>query len=90
MAVVAFADEDVANHAAGMDFVDAAAGLSTPVGQANVSFAGVGVIVAEVPSLRGVDLGMMPARTFYVGLLQRDHFIGRIEVKNALARVAID
>jgi len=31
---------------------------------------------------------MMPARTFYVGLLQRDHFIGRIEVKNALARVA--
>ena len=59
LAVVALANEDVADEASGVDVVDAAAGLAAGIGQAEKDFADASELGAVVPGLRRVDLGMM-------------------------------
>lgn len=89
LAVVAFADEDVADKASGMDVVGAAAGLAVRVGEAEKHFAIAGKFRPIVPSLRRVDFGVMALGAVNPGLLV-DKFFRRIEVQDALAGVAND
>src|SRR5579862_4253215 len=89
VAIVAFADKDVAEEASGVNVIDAAAGLTAGISQTKEDFPIGRKFGPVVPGLRRVDLGVMT-----LGAMQRwlfvYQFVLRIEVKNALAGVADD
>src|SRR5215469_10199438 len=89
VAVVPFADKNVAQEASGVDVVDAAAGLTAGVGQAKEDFPLSGELGAVVPGLRRIDLRMMTLGAVDRFLLL-DQLFFRVEIENALAGVADD
>src|SRR5580658_2582897 len=68
LAVVAFADENVADEASGVNVVDAAAGLAAGGRQAQKYFADFAKLRAVVPRLGRVDFRMMAFNTGGRGL----------------------
>src|ERR1700692_106232 len=87
VAVVALPSKNVADQTAGVHVENAAAGLTGCIRQANKNLTRFGVFLTVVPGLGSVDLGMMAARAL-VFRFEGLHFIGGIEVKNALAGIA--
>ena len=86
MAIIPFADEDVADETSGVNVIDAAAGLAVGIGQTEKYFANSTEFRAVIPSLGRIDFGMMAFGAGGRGLLIGE-FIGGIEVKDALAGV---
>ena len=62
LAVVTFADQDVANQAASMHVIDTAARLTARSRQAQEHFADFAPFGAVVPGLRRIDFRMMSFR----------------------------
>src|ERR1019366_372074 len=89
LAVIAFADEDIADEASGVDVVDAAAGLAAGGGQTEEDLADAAELCAIVPGLGCVDFGMMAFGTRGRGL-QVGEFVGGIEIQDPLTGVADD
>src|SRR5579871_3354727 len=89
LAVVAFANQDVANEASGMNVVHAPAGLAAGRGETKKDFANSAELGAVVPSLGSVDFRMMPFRA-RGGWLLVSQLLRRIEVQDPLAGVTDD
>ena len=68
---------------------NAATGLASGVVHAQQDFARTAEFLAVIPGLGSVDFGVMAARAFVLRL-KRLHFVGGIEIKNALAGIADD
>src|ERR1035438_8021798 len=86
LAIVAFANQDVADETSGVYVVDAPAGLPASRGETKEHFANSAKLGAVVPSLGRVNFRMM-AFCARGGRLLVGEFLRRIEVQDALAGV---
>src|SRR5215813_1457563 len=88
--VSSIADEYVAKSATCGEIVDAAAGIAVRVRECKENLAIVAILRAIVPGVTGVNLRVMPPAVPLLRGRFRWSFLGRIEVKNPLAGIAID
>src|SRR5579862_874537 len=86
--VVPFANQYVANQPPSGEVEYAPAGLISSIRQAEQNLTLAAIFFSVIPCLWRIDLGMVPFRSLLLLRFYRLHFVGWIEIKNPLARIA--